>query len=116
MSQTLTEAQIAQYHRDGYVVVPNVLSPEELAQLRQVTDDYVEGSRKVTKHDSVYDLEPGHSAEQPRVRRIKHPHRQHAVYAELVKHPNIVAVLQSLWGPNVRFHSSKLNLKSSGLL
>ena len=53
MPQVLTEAQIAQYQRDGYVVVEDVLSPEQLAQVRQVTDDYVEGSRTVTKHDSV---------------------------------------------------------------
>ena len=114
MPKFLSDAQIAQYDRDGYVVVPDVLSDEQLAQLRRVTDDYVEGSRAVTKHDSVYDLEPGHSAEQPRVRRIKHPHRQHSTYGALVKHPAIVGVLQDLWGPDVRFHSSKLNLKSAG--
>jgi phytanoyl-CoA hydroxylase len=114
MPRVLTKAQMAQYASDGYVVVENVLSAEELTQLRQVTDEYVEGSRKVTEHDSVYDLEPGHSPEQPRVRRIKHPHKQHPVYGNLVKHPTIVGVLQDLWGPNVRFHSSKLNLKSAG--
>jgi len=114
MLKVLTDAQIAQYQRDGYVLLPEVLSPEQLAQVRKVTDDYVEGSRKVTNHDSVYDLEPGHSAEQPRVRRIKHPHKQHAAYADLVKHPKIVGALRDLWGPNIRFHSSKLNLKSAG--
>ena len=114
MPQFLSEAQVAQYERDGYVVVPDVLSPQELAALRQVTDGFVEGSRAVSEHNSIYDLEPGHSAAQPRVRRIKHPHKQHAVYGDLVKHPVIVGVLQALWGPNVRFHSSKLNLKSAG--
>lgn len=113
MPRVLTQAQIEQYQRDGYVVLEDVLSPDELRQLRQVTDDYVEGSRKVTQHDSVYDLEPGHSAAQPRVRRIKHPHKQHAVYGNLVRQPTLVAALQDLWGPDVRFHSSKLNLKSA---
>src|ERR1043165_2094997 len=114
MPQFLTDAQIAQYQRDGYVVVPDVLSAQELAALRGVPDDFVEGSRAVSTHDSIYDLEPGHSAEQPRVRRIKHPHKQHLAYAELVKHPTLIGVLKDLWGPNVRFHSSKLNLKSAG--
>jgi ectoine hydroxylase-related dioxygenase (phytanoyl-CoA dioxygenase family) len=114
MQGMLTEGQIADYGRDGYFVVPNVLSDRELGALRQVTDDYVEESRAVANHNSVYDLESGHSAEQPRVRRIKHPHRQHAVYAELTRNPIIIGVLQSLWGPNIRFHSSKLNMKSAG--
>jgi phytanoyl-CoA hydroxylase len=114
MPKILTDPQVAQYRRDGYVVVENALSSGEMAQLRQVTGDYVEGSRAVSKHDSVYDLEPGHSAEQPRVRRIKHPHKQHPAYGALVKNAVIIGALQDLWGPNVRFHSSKLNLKSAG--
>jgi hypothetical protein len=62
----------------------------------------------------VFDLEPGHTASQPRLRRIKMPHLQHPAYASMVRHPGIVAVLQRLWGPNVRFDLSKLNLKAAG--
>jgi hypothetical protein len=37
------------------------------------------------------------------VRRIKAPHLHHPAYARLVRHPRIVAVLQALWGPDIRF-------------
>lgn len=114
VQQILTDAQKAQYQRDGYVVLHDVVQGTQLAELRRVTDEFVEGSRAVSAHNSVYDLEPGHSAEQPRVRRIKHPHKQHAAYKALVSHPTILSVLQDLWGPNIRFHSSKLNMKSAG--
>lgn len=73
-----------------------------------------EASRKATHHTDIFDLEPGHTAEQPRLRRIKTPDLQHPVYARMVRHPKIVAVLQKLWGPNVRFDMSKLNLKAAG--
>jgi phytanoyl-CoA hydroxylase len=31
----------------------------------------------------------------------------------MVRHPGIIAVLQHLWGPNIRFDTSKLNLKDA---
>jgi phytanoyl-CoA hydroxylase len=110
----LTDQDVARYHRDGYLVVPDIISTQDIAELRSVTDEFVESSRQTLEHTDVFDLEPGHSASLPRLRRIKMPHLQHAVYARMVKHPRIVAVLQQLWGPNVRFDLSKLNLKVAG--
>ena len=110
----LTQAQKDEYDRVGAIVVPDVLSPAEVAELRAVTDGFVESARAVTTHDAIYDLEDSHSPEQPRVRRIKAPHLHHAAYAALVRHPKIVAVLQDLWGPDIRFDTAKLNLKSAG--
>jgi ectoine hydroxylase-related dioxygenase (phytanoyl-CoA dioxygenase family) len=68
----------------------------------------------VTRHDAVYDLEDTHSPQMPRVRRIKAPHLHDPVYADLVRHPRIVEVLQDLWGPDIRFDTAKLNMKSAG--
>ena len=110
----LTQAQKDEYDRVGAIVVPDVLSPAEVAELRAVTDGFVERARAITAHDAIYDLEDSHSPAQPRVRRIKAPHLHHAAYAALVRHPKIVAVLQDLWGPDIRFDTAKLNLKSAG--
>jgi phytanoyl-CoA hydroxylase len=110
----LTQAQKDEYNSVGAVVVPDVLSPAEVAELRAVTDGFVERARAITTHDAIYDLEDSHSPEQPRVRRIKAPHLHHPAYAALVRHPKIVAVLQDLWGPDIRFDTAKLNLKSAG--
>lgn len=110
----LSQAQIDEYNRVGAIVVPDVLSGDEVAELRRVTDGFVERARSVSKHDHVYDLEDTHSAAEPRVRRIKTPHLHHEAYGRLVKHPGILAALQSLWGPDIRFDTAKLNLKSAG--
>ncbi len=114
MPTYLTQSQIDEYNAVGGLVVPNVLSPAEVAALRDVTDEFVERSRALTTHDEVYDLEDSHTPAQPRVRRIKHPHLNHPTYGALVRHPGIVAILRDLWGPNVRFDTGKLNLKSAG--
>src|SRR4051794_6871351 len=65
----LTEAQRAAYERDGVIIVPDVFSPAEMAELRRVTDEFVANSVKVTANDEIYDLEDTHSAAEPRVRR-----------------------------------------------
>ena len=111
---SISPEQVAAYQRDGFLVVHDLLDADEVAALRRVTDELVEQSRNVTEHDRVYDLEPTHSAQAPRVRRIKAPHAQHAVYDTVMRHPNILAVLQALVHPAIRFDTSKLNLKSAG--
>ncbi len=110
----LTQAQIAEYNDVGAIVVPNVLTPDEVRTLRAVTDGFVERARGLTTHTDIYDLEDSHSADVPRVRRIKAAHLHHAAYAELARHPRIVGVLQDLWGPHIRFDTAKLNMKCAG--
>src|SRR2546430_5972656 len=110
----LSRTQIDQYNEPGAIVVPDILTEDEVRRLRGVTDEFVERARAVTAHDEIYDLEDSHTPAHPRVRRIKTAHLHHPEYARLVRHPKIVAVLQDLWGPDIRFDTAKLNLKSAG--
>ena len=66
----LTSHQIEQYKEDGAVVVPGILDAATCKLMKDVLTELVEASRGVTAHTDVYDLEPGHSAADPRVRRI----------------------------------------------
>jgi hypothetical protein len=72
----------------------------------------LDGARAVTTHTDVYDLEPGHRADDPRVRRVKTPHRFFPVFQGLMRDPRLVAILRDLLGDAVRLHGSKINLKS----
>ncbi len=110
----LTAAQVAEYNEVGAIVVPNVLTDQEVAHLRAVTDGFVDRARGLTGHNEIYDLEDSHSAENPRVRRIKAAHLHDPAYGALTMHPKILAVLKDLWGPDIRFDSAKLNLKCAG--
>ena len=106
--------EVETYRREGYLVLPDVLTPGEVAALQRVTDEFLERSRTVTKHTEMFDLEDGHTPLAPRLRRIVSPHLWHPVYATLVRHERIIAALSDLWGPNIRFDQSKLNMKSAG--
>jgi ectoine hydroxylase-related dioxygenase (phytanoyl-CoA dioxygenase family) len=110
----ISAQDVAFYRERGYVVVEGVLSAEELRALRETTERLVRESAAVATHDDVYDLEPDHAPETPRVRRIKAPHRQDPVYARLVRHPTIIAILQQLLAPSIRFDTGKLNMKVPG--
>jgi phytanoyl-CoA hydroxylase len=109
----LSPADLAAYRRDGFIILPDVFSPDEVEVLRGVTDQFVRDARTAVANDDVYDLEDTHSAAEPRVRRIKTPHLHHPEYARAARHPKIVEVLAELWG-TVRFDTGKLNMKSAG--
>jgi ectoine hydroxylase-related dioxygenase (phytanoyl-CoA dioxygenase family) len=109
----LTEAQRQAYERDGFIVVPDVFSPEEIDELRRVTDEFVRASSGVTANDNVYDLEDTHTPQEPRVRRLKAPHAIDPAYFRASRNEKVVEILKDLWG-TVRFDTGKLNMKSAG--
>ena len=97
----LTQEQIDFYNENGYLGVENVLSQEEVSDLQRATDEFVEKSREVTEHTDVFDLEPGHTPENPRVRRIKSPVLHHIVYEQTLRHERILNIVEQLIGPGV---------------
>jgi ectoine hydroxylase-related dioxygenase (phytanoyl-CoA dioxygenase family) len=109
----LSQAALAAYRRDGFIVLRDILDPAEVEALHRVTDEFVRNARTVAANDDIYDLEDSHSPAEPRVRRIKAPHLHHPEYARVSRHPKIVEVLKDLWG-TVRFDTGKLNMKSAG--
>ena len=110
----LTAQQVQQYHDTGYLAVPDVLSGDEVAELQRVTEELVAASGSVSTHTDLYDLEPTHSAAEPRVRRIKNPNLHHPTYDRTLRHPAIVEIVDQLIGPGVRYRGTKLNMKSAG--
>jgi phytanoyl-CoA hydroxylase len=108
----LTSEQIDIYHTQGYLAVGNVFTADEVRELQQVTDDFVEQSRHTDRHTDVFDLEPGHTSAQPRLRRLKAPHRRHPAYDRALRNDAVLATLRQLLGDGIRYQNTKLNLKS----
>ena len=110
----LTDAQKAAYSRDGVLLVEDVVTPDELARMREITYRLIDRSRAVTESDERFDLDRGHSAEAPRLTRIKLPHKQDAVFDAILKRSGVTEVLTDLLGPDVTLLTSKLNCKAPG--
>ena len=110
----LTQEQIDFYNTNGYIVVEDVISAEDIADLRKITDEFVDKSCEVTEHTDVFDLEPGHTSEAPQLRRLKSPVALHPIYDRMLRHDFILDSVAQLVGPNIRYDTSKLNMKSAG--
>src|ERR1700744_5920979 len=102
----ISDKEVADYRRDGVIVVPDVLDGAMLARVRQVVAEGVAGAAEVTEHTDVYDLEPGHSRDNPRVRRIKTPHKVHPIFDEIVRSKPVIDILTKLTGPALRLNCS----------
>ena len=107
----LTQQKIDFYEKHGYLGVEDVLLDAEVGELRRVTDEFVEKSREVTAHTDLYDLEPGHTSEAPRLRRLKSPMAVHDVYRKTLHHPEILTIVSQLIGFGLRCNGNKLNMK-----
>ena len=102
------------YDEHGYVLIEDAVSPEALQAMRAVTHEFIERSRAVTESDDVYDLDEGHGPDAPRLTRIKLPHRQHEVFAGVLRSEGMKAHFRSFLGPDVVLQTSKLNTKAPG--
>ena len=109
--KVLTQHQREFYFDNGYLLVESVIPDEVVAHMRSVTQEWVERSRTITKSDAVFDLEPGHCAERPRLRRLSSPVEHDQRYWEFARDSIIPDIVSDLVGPDVKFHHSKLNFK-----
>ncbi|WP_416899378.1 MAG: phytanoyl-CoA dioxygenase family protein [Minwuia sp.] len=107
----LTQAQRQHYFDNGYLHLDGFIPEAWMTRLQAVTDRFVEQSRGVERSDRVFDLEPNHTADAPRLRRLNQPAEQDPVYREFALEGPIVDLAQDLLGPDVKYHHSKLNFK-----
>jgi phytanoyl-CoA hydroxylase len=114
----LTQEQKDQFWRDGVLVIEDAVTPQELNRLKEVFAGWVEDSRThaVDYGETLdgrprFDLQPGHSAEAPALRRVQSPEEVSEVYANAMRHARSVDYCAELIGPSIRFHHGKVNSK-----
>ncbi|RMH47138.1 MAG: phytanoyl-CoA dioxygenase family protein [Alphaproteobacteria bacterium] len=107
ISETMREA----YFRDGGICVQGLIGPDWLSRLRAGVARLVERGRSITRPDAVFDLEPDHSPEAPRLRRVSSPCDQEPVFWELLTEGPLGDLAADLLGPDVKFYQAKINFK-----
>ena len=114
MPETLSAAQIAHYNETGYLVLENRIPQDWLAKLHAEIARFEDEAASLSQSNDRLDLEDSHRPGAPRLRRIKLPHMISDVMRELMLSDLILAPARDLIGPNLRLHTSKLNMKSAG--
>ena len=117
----LNEQEKAQFWKDGYLLVENVVSQESLQAMKEDFAEWVEESRGYTEPygeaidgRARFDVEPGHTAQKPGLRRVNAPIEVSAAYFAAMADSGMTDVVADLIGPNVKFHHSKINAKLPG--
>ena len=117
----LTEDQKTFFWENGYLMAPGAVTPTELAALRGDFNAWVEESRAKTENYGEimdgrprFDLEPGHSAAQPALRRVNSPVEVSETFHDVMAKSRMTDYVADLIGPNVKFHHSKINSKLPG--
>lgn len=110
----LTTDQKSFYKDNGYLKVEQVVTPDQLAELRRITYALINESRDITETNDRFDLDEGHSRDAPRLTRLKLPHKQHPYFWEILKSSTVTEVLTDLLGPDTMIQTSKLNTKAPG--
>jgi ectoine hydroxylase-related dioxygenase (phytanoyl-CoA dioxygenase family) len=117
----LSEQQIRFFDAEGYLLVEDTVGSEQLRALRRQFADWVEESRqqrqpwgRTLDGRARFDLEPGHCADRPALRRVNAPTDISTDYYRAMRDSGIADCVAALIGPNVKFHHSKINSKLPG--
>lgn len=113
MPEVLSDEQISAYRESGYIVLENHLPDEVIDAIREEIQRFEEESREMSTSNDRLELEDLHSSAQPRIRRIRLPHTISDIMRELMYSDHILAPARDLIGPDLRLHTTKLNMKSA---
>jgi ectoine hydroxylase-related dioxygenase (phytanoyl-CoA dioxygenase family) len=128
--QVSIEQYIA-FRRDGYLIVRNVVSPDEVAELRQHTEDLMQGrlpEQQVKTSEQLgssgkavvvndFGAPPAHLSPEEKAQyflRIHMLHRKLALHEKYMLHPRVLDILEVLIGPDLMAMQTMLFLKPAG--
>ena len=117
----LKAEQIEQFRRDGVLTVEGAVNAGQLAALQSDFATWIEESRaKTTPYGEGidgrirFDVQPGHTAEQPALRRVQAPTEISDAYYDAMANSRMTDMVAELIGPNIKLHHTKINSKLPG--
>ncbi len=110
----LTEAQVAQYRTQGYLIVENVIPPDDVERLKQRTADIAEG--RVPFPEGNLELEPTANGRRSveTIRKLDHCAENDPVFLRHARNDAILDMVEDLTGPDVKLFESQLFMKPPG--
>jgi ectoine hydroxylase-related dioxygenase (phytanoyl-CoA dioxygenase family) len=122
MPTVLTQEQVDAFQRDGYLVVENAVTPDQLSRLKADLAGWVEESRTHSEPFGPetldgrprFDMGEEHTADHPALRRVNNPSDISDSYLQVMRNARTVDIVADLIGPDVKFHHCKINVKLPG--
>ena len=117
----LSNEKISEFRERGVIVIESAYSEQALAPLRARLQGWIDESRhhagpfgQMADGRPRFDVEPGHSAERPALRRVASPEEISDEFLALLEAGPMIDAAADLLGTNLRFHHAKLNSKLPG--
>jgi ectoine hydroxylase-related dioxygenase (phytanoyl-CoA dioxygenase family) len=110
----LTSDQRTAYFRDGYLAAEGLIPAAWLDRLRELSTEFLEASKTVSASNEVFDIGPLHRPDRPHVRRLRALVDRHPDFWRFASGSVLADIAADLVGPDVKFHSAKLNYKWPG--
>ena len=110
----------ASFEANGFVIIPDFLSADRLAEIREMFDRVLDGT---VKPDSDPDAEDFHIQWEPavkddpdiprheKIRIVLHLAHTHSFFWELATSDGVLDVISAVLGPNLRFYSDQTFVK-----
>ena len=97
----LSRDQQESYFANGYLLIERAIDSSVLEKLRAATAQAINASRTVSISDATWDLETGHTADEPKLRRLTSPNDYDDTYWKYASSPALSRILTDLIGPNI---------------
>jgi len=113
-ARVLSQGQRERYFRTGFLAAEGLIPRDWLDLMIARSNAFLEESRRHTASNEAFDLGPNHSATRPHVRRLRALVDRHPDFWRFASESPLADLAADLVGPDVKFHSSKLNYKWPG--
>jgi phytanoyl-CoA hydroxylase len=105
ITNKLETNEIETYHQMGYLLVQKLFNDLEISQALAAIQEMLARDAP----SSIAELEPEDSNA---IRRIWSPTKRHKIFDDIACSDKLLDRVESLIGPNILFHYSKLNMKA----
>ena len=110
----LSEEQVAQYRRDGFIVVENLLSEPDLDTIRKRIVDIAEGRTDFPEKYMEFEPDADRTRHLDNFRKLNHCAEFDQVFLDHARNPGILDVVESLIGPDIKLMGDQFFLKPPG--
>ncbi|ART80352.1 ectoine hydroxylase [Oceanisphaera avium] len=101
----LTSTELAQYERDGFLVIKDFLDEQQVQDFQQDLQHYQQHPQQLPNELVIKE------AQQANIRSIFDIHKHNPRFDELTREPRLLAMVEQLLGSEVYIHQSRINVK-----
>lgn len=101
----LTETQLQSFERNGFLVLPNFFTPQQMEGFRQDLRIYQQDEHLLNQPNVITEADSGE------IRSVFAVHEMSARFDRLTRTPELLESVQQLMGSDVYIHQSRINFK-----